>query len=299
MPYLELITDAFHLVRRNRYLWFYGLFAGGASFNFQVAFPIDPDGSSSGGGPSVDTEVLIAIAVGIFALLLVFMMLNTISQGALADSVAATKRGELQGFATAWRAGLKSFWRVLGLGLLAGIAALALVLAVLSAVALFVVVVGMATQGTLPVVIAAMAAGVPAIVVLFGLFGVLGVTVQVAIRHLVLARARVVESVGAGWRLVRENLVPSGAILLIQQAATFAGSIVVTLAVVLLCAPAVVLLIAGATAVGIAVAILTALIVIPLGLTAYGALGAFNHSLWTLAYLQLTGGAAGREALRA
>ncbi len=106
-------------------------------------------------------------------------------------------------------------------------------------------------------------------------------------RHLVLAQARVVESLRTGWHLLRDNLIPSGAILLIQQAATFVGSIVIMFTVVVLCLPTIILLIAGATTVGIVAAILTALIVIPLGLTAYGALGAFNHSLWTLTYLQL------------
>ncbi len=47
MPYLDLIKDAFHIVRRRRYLWFYGLFAGGASFNFQGSFPTDSEDGSS------------------------------------------------------------------------------------------------------------------------------------------------------------------------------------------------------------------------------------------------------------
>jgi len=235
----------------------------------------------------IDPGVVIAIVLVVLALMLVFIALNTISQGALADSVAAESRGERRGFGAAWRSGTGSFWRVLGLGLLAGVIAFAMLLAVLIPVATSIVLVVASTDGAAPIIIAAVVAGIPALIVLIGLFIVLGVTIQLAMRHLVLARARVFGSLRAGWQLLRDNLIPSGAMFLIQQVATFAGSIVIVFAVVLLCLPAIILLIAGAEAVGIAAAILTGLVVIPLGLTAYGALGAFNHSLWTLTYLQL------------
>ena len=44
MNYGELIGDAFRITLRNRYLWFFGFFAGGStSFNFPTNVP-------SGGG---------------------------------------------------------------------------------------------------------------------------------------------------------------------------------------------------------------------------------------------------------
>jgi len=289
VPYLDLIKQSFDIVRHRRYLWFYGLFAGGASFNFQASFPSDSDNgsSSSDSAFSIDAGVVIAIALVVLVLLLVFIALNTISQGALADSVAAERRGEQRGFGAAWRSGMRSFWRVLGLGVIAGVIAFAMLLAVLIPVATSIALVVASTDGAAPIIIAAVAAGIPALIVLIGLFIVLGVTIQLAMRHLVLARAGVFESLRAGWQLLRDNLIPSGAMFLIQQVATFAGSIAIVFAVVLLCLPTIILLIAGAKTVGIVAAILTGLVVIPLGLTAYGALGAFNHSLWTLTYLQL------------
>ena len=289
MPYLDLIKQSFDIVRRRRYLWFYGLFAGGASFNFQASFPTDSDNdpSSSDSVNGIDPGVVVAIAVVVLVLLLLFIALSTISQGALADSVAAEHRGERRGFGAAWRSGTRSFWRVLGLGLLAGLIGFVVVLAVLLPVAASIALIVASTDGAAPIIVAAVAAGIPALIVLIGLFLVLGVTIQLAMRHLVLAQARVFESLRAGWHLLRDNLIPSGAIFLLQQVASFVGSIVIVFAVVLLCVPTIILLVAGVEAVGIVAAILTGLIVIPLALTAYGALGAFNHSLWTLTYLQM------------
>ncbi len=287
MPYLELVREAFEIARRNRYLWFYGVFAGGATFNFQASYPGDTGDGSADPTSSVDPGVVIAIAVGLLVLVIVFAVLSTVSQGSLADSVAAIRRGETRDFKRAWRSGLHSFWRVLGVGILIGLIGLALVLAVVLPVAGVIVAVVLASDSVVPIVIVAIAAGIPGLIVLIGLILVLGVLAQLAIRHVVIAGARIVDSLRAGWQLLRHNIIPSGAIFLIQQVANFIGSLAILLGLLLLCLPTIILLVAGATPVGIAVGVLTGLVVIPLALTAYGALGTFNHSLWTLTYLEL------------
>lgn len=288
MPYLELVKEAFAIVRHHRYLWFYGLFAGGASFNFQFRFPLGSNNGSSGGSNSADPGVLIAIAAVFLVLALVFIALNTLSQGALADSVAGTRRGERGSFGAAWRSGLRSFWRVLGLLLLTGLAVIALVLAVVIPVGGLIALAVVTTHNTAVIVVTAIATALPALLGLILTFLVIGVTIQLSLRHLVLAQAPILESAKAGWRLFRHNLVQSGAMFLIQQAATFVGSLAIALVVLVLSLPAIILLVAGIKVAGIVAAVLAALIVIPAGLTAFGALGAFNHSLWTLTYLELT-----------
>ena len=287
MPYVALVKESFEIVRRNRFLWFYGLFAGGATFNFPASFPSDSGDGSADPVPSVDPEVVAVIALAVLTLALVLAALSIVSQGALADSVAAIRSGERRSFGRAWRSGLRSFWRMLGLGVVFALIGLVLLLAVVLPVAAVIVAVALASDSVVPIVVAAIGAGIPGIVVLFALLLVLGVTAQLAVRHAVVARAGITDSLRVGWRLLRDNLIPSGAMLLIQQVATFVSSIGILLAVLLLSLPAIVLLVAGATTVGIVAAALTALIVIPLALTAYGALGAFNHSLWTLGYLEL------------
>lgn len=129
MNYIDLIKDAFWITLRNRYLWFFGLFAGS----------LGGGGGGGGGGEDRrqasadplfaaqqtafdDSALLAVLVVAGLLVLLVFIFLNLVSQGALAESVAAEDRGEHRrfwsGFSSAWRAGISNFWRVLGQSLL-------------------------------------------------------------------------------------------------------------------------------------------------------------------------------------
>jgi hypothetical protein len=53
--------------------------------------------------------LLVALVALALVILLVFVILSLISQGALAESVAAIDRGERRGFSTAFRAGVSNF----------------------------------------------------------------------------------------------------------------------------------------------------------------------------------------------
>lgn len=130
MNYGSLISEAFWLTWRNRFLWFFGFFVGGgASFNFN--FPSGASGSRDGAGnlpPSWVREpeqwvidnlgLILAIAALAILIVLVFIVFSMLSQGALVDSVTALHRGETRRFSSTWRAGLSHFWRVLGLAVL-------------------------------------------------------------------------------------------------------------------------------------------------------------------------------------
>ena len=104
MNYGELIGDAFRITLRNRYLWFFGFFAGGStSFNVPTSAPtgggnFNPDDFQSSStmlsavqvGQGLGTGVLIAgLVIVALILALVFIFMSIVSQGALADSVAA------------------------------------------------------------------------------------------------------------------------------------------------------------------------------------------------------------------
>ncbi len=134
MNYWDLIKDAFWITLRNRYLWFFGFFAGvGSSSSFNSNFPTggggfdDNDFDRSGAsaqflgqlpfdGPVSGVGVAALIGLVLLGLLifLVFVILAVISNGGLADSVVAIERGTRRGFGSTWRAGTSRFWRVLG-----------------------------------------------------------------------------------------------------------------------------------------------------------------------------------------
>src|SRR5918992_1098849 len=144
MNYGELLSEAFRLTWRNRFLWFFGFFVGGgASFNVPSNFGGGRIDGTAGGFPgplrwiSENLALFIAVVIALVVVLaLVFIVLAMISHGALAESVAALHRGESRRFGPAWRAGTANFWRVMGLKALFFLMALGLALLVLLPVGL-------------------------------------------------------------------------------------------------------------------------------------------------------------------
>jgi hypothetical protein len=119
MNYGEIITSAFRLTLRNRYLWFFGFFVslgsgggGGGDFDEQSSTDIASIAAVQQG--AFDNALLIVglVLVGLL-ILLVFFALYVVSQGGLTESVAAIDRGEERRFSSTWRAGARNFWRVL------------------------------------------------------------------------------------------------------------------------------------------------------------------------------------------
>ena len=100
MTYWDLIRDAFWITLRNRYLWFFGFFAGvGGTSDFNFNFPTGgggPDNDFDRGGaltpfagqfpfdgPIGGAEVAVIIVLVLLALLLfvIFLALVVISNG--------------------------------------------------------------------------------------------------------------------------------------------------------------------------------------------------------------------------
>jgi hypothetical protein len=316
MNYGDLIKDAFWITLRNRFLWFFGFFAGGTSAgggNF--SFPsggsggIDYDdfgesGPGDFGGPSSaapgfdpgqwifdNLALILAIGALVALIALFFIVMSLMSQGALAESVAAIDRGENRRFSSALRAGVSNFWRVLGYYLLFILIALGLLLAIGVPLALLAAGVFAGTESAgariLTVVLAGLV-GIPLLIVVFIPLSIIG---QFALREIVVRRERVVASIGSGYRLFRRNLGKSLLVWLIQLAISIGAGIALLIALLLvafiLALPAIILAIAGYTTAAIVAGIVAALILLPILLVAAGAFGTFSHSYWTLAYLRL------------
>lgn len=130
MGYGELIQETLRITWRNRYLWFFGLFA---TTSYSVSFNVSGESESTDAGSGAALSGLeIAIAVVLLLLFVLWTVLAVISQAALTSAVAASSGGERLAFRAAWRAGAGRFWGVLGLALLflaVGLLALVVVLA--------------------------------------------------------------------------------------------------------------------------------------------------------------------------
>jgi hypothetical protein len=306
MNYGELIGDAFRITLRNRFLWFFGFFAGGStSFNVPNVptgsgnFNSDDFQSSSSMlsavqlGQGLGTGVLIAgIVIVAIILALFFIFMSIVSQGALADSVAAIDRGDRRSFGTAFRSGLGNFWRVLGYIVVFILIAIGLLLVIGIPVALLIGGTFAATQSLGARITVSVVVGLLAVLALIVVFVPLSIIGQYALREIVVRRERVLASVGSGYRIFRRNIGRSLLILLIQFGISIGIAIAFFLALLIvglvLFIPTIALAVAGYTTAAIIAGVIAGVILVPLLLVATGAIGTFSHAYWTLAYLRLT-----------
>jgi hypothetical protein len=308
MNYGDLIRDAFRITLHNRFLWFFGFFAGGTGTNFVGNVPSgggnfnfdDFQRSSSdisgltaqvGQGLS-ETVVILGIVLVVLLIALFFIILAIISQGALADSVAAIDRGEGRRFGSAFTSGMGNFWRVLGYYVVFFLIALGLLMVIGIPVALLIGGTFAATQSTGVRVSVAVVVGILAVLLLIVVFIPLSIIGQYALRDIVVRRERVLGSVGSGYGLFRHNIGRSLLLWLIQLALSIGIGIAFILLLLIvgliLALPAIALAVAGYSTAAIIAGVIAGLILLPLLLVATGAIGTFSHAYWTLAYLRLT-----------
>jgi hypothetical protein len=315
MNYGELIGDAFRITLRNRYLWFFGFFAGGStSFNVPTnvptgggSFNFDDFQSSSSMlsaiqvGQGLGTGVLIAgLVIVAIILALFFIFMSIVSQGALADSVAAIDRGDRGGFGTTFRSGMGNFWRVLGYYVVFILIGIGLLLVIGIPVALVIGGTFAATQSVGARIAVSVVVGLLAVLALIVVFVPLSIIGQYALREIVVRRERVLGSVGSGYGIFRRNIGRSLLILLIQFGISIGIAIAFFLALLIvglvLFIPTIALAVAGYSTAAIIAGVIAGVILVPLLLVATGAIGTFSHAYWTLAYLRVTVAAAPRVA---
>jgi hypothetical protein len=305
MNYGDLIRDAFRITLRNRYLWFFGFFAGGTGTNFVGNVPSGggnfnfDDFRRSGAGLTAqvgqglsETVLILGIVVVVLLIALFFIILAIISQGALADSVAAIDRGEGRRFGSAFSSGTGNFWRVLGYYVVFFLIALGLLMVIAIPVALLIGGTFAATQSTGARVSVAVVVGILAVLLLIVVFIPLSIIGQYALRDIVVRRERVLGSVGSGYGLFRHNIGRSLLLWLIQLGLSIGIGIAFILLLLIvgliLALPAIALAVAGYTTAAIIAAVIAGLILLPILLVATGTIGTFSHAYWTLAYLRLT-----------
>ena len=303
MNYGDLIRDAFRITWHNRYLWFFGFFVGlgsgggggggtgGGDFDEQSSAEIASVSTFTIQQVPFDNVLLIvALVVLVLAIFLVFFVLYVISQGGLTESVAAIDRGETRRFSSTWRAGLSYFrgvlWQVLlFLGIVLGfLLAGGIPIALLVAGAF-------ATDSSALQVLAVVVVVPLAVALLFVVFIPLAIVRQFARRELVVRGVGVVDSVGTGYRLFRRNIGRSLLVWLIQLGIMLGAGIALIIAALIvglvLFLPTIILAVTGYTTAAIIAGVVAGLILLPVFIVATAALGTFNHSYWTLAYLRL------------
>ena len=308
MNYGDLIRDAVRISWRNKYLWFFGFFAGGVGSSFGGNVPSGA-GNFDGGGPEqsgtpglaaqlgpgvFDNAALIValVAVGVVILLLL-LALTLISHGALAENVAAIDRDEGRRFGSGWRAGLANIWRVLGYYVVYFLITLGLLVAIGIPIALLIAGTFAATDSVGARVTVAVLAGLLGVLALILVFIPLSIVSQYALREIVVRRTGIFSSFGGGYRTFRRSLGRSLLVWLINLLLGIGGTIAALIGLgivgLVLFLPAILLAFAEMATAAVVAGVVAGVILLPIVLVVSGATGTFFHSYWTLAYLRLTG----------
>lgn len=295
MDYLKILKRAFEISIKNRYLWIFGILAGGAG-GFGSSF--------SNSSSSIDYSdkwdkyfnqisfenfwlnygaIVLAILVVILILGLLWSILSIISQGAILGLVEKIEKGQKHNFWIGLSYGWHKFWRVFGVGLILFLIVFFSIIILVLPIILFAVA---------KIYVLAVIYGILVFLIDLFLWLFLGVMAPYIQRTVVLGGQGIWETIGSSWDFFRKHWKEVLLIYLLLMAA----GIIATIALIL------VVLIVGGLLVGIGFGLYLAsqavfwMYVAVFGfafiifmLILGGVIKTFNSSVLTLTYLELTG----------
>lgn len=275
MDYGGLVKRALDIMWKFKYLWIFGFFlefgsgGGGGGGNLPDKFkePI----SDFLTGPLVGALIFLLLAA--FVIFIIFLILYIISQGGLIHCVWRIESGDSPTLRDGWNAGVRNFWRILGITIL---------------IIVFVFAAAVVTLGPFIVLLIALKLlGLLSAMILIPLFMILVVTIALidlyAKRVCIIEGKGVFDSIAGGWETLQRNLGKSLIMALIGIGSTIVYVIGFLIAGLFLALPFIIL---GAINLflGIALGVMVGLIYIAV---ASGAWGTYIDSLWTLAFLEM------------
>ncbi len=280
MDYGGLVRKALDIMWKFKYLWIFGFFlefgsGGGTWFGNlpdKVKLPVSHyiRGDVLGGALVGAVLLLIALALLIFV---IFLIMYFISQGGMIHCVWKIQSGGKAGLRDGWEAGVKYFWRIVGISLL--------ILVILFGAAILTI--GPFILG----IFAFKALGLLLGVVLLPLFLIALVALLLvdlyATRTCVIEDKGVFDSITAGWDMLKNNLGPSLVVALISIGSTMAYTMGFVIVGLLLATPFIAMAAFNLLA-GIFAGVLVGLVYIGILSAAWGT---YIDSLWTLAYLEM------------
>ena len=313
--YGELISGSFRITWRYKFLWFFGLFAGGATSFSSPSFNSSWDSSSNNGSSTgvsdFDTDVsnwieahvtlLIILGIAIVAIFILIWLWSIICRGAIISSVRDTRDGRHISFRTALTGGRRSFARLLyyDLFILLLMVGIFIIFAALGIMIFFLAASGSAGATILSIL------GVSLLSLFIIGFGYLTccsmlflytlpltILMSFAQRAVVLDEVRPMESLRRAWHLMMDNLGHSLLIVLLSAGLGLAAGIGIFLATGLASIPAIIAWIITIEQFSLTKIIVSSLLTVPplaVLLIGTGAMNAYFNAYWTIAYRKLAG----------
>jgi len=275
MDYGALVKRALDIMWKFKYLWIFGFFlefgSGGGGFGNLPEKVKEPIGDFFGGIPLMSIIIpLILIGLVVF---LLFLILYIVSQGGLIHCVSRIESGENPTLRDGWNAGVKNFWRILGIAIIMLIFFFAAAVVTLGPFVVLLIVYKI--LGLLFAIIL-----IPLFMVFFAVIMLISLY---AYRVCIIEGQGVFDSISGGWETLKNNLGKSLIVALIGIGSTIIYIIGFLIVGLFLALPFIALGIINLF-LGIALGVLVGLIYIAV---VSGAWGTYIDSLWTLAFLEM------------
>ena len=307
MDYGDILKRAWNVTWRYKILWLFGFFAGGAGYSSsssRYSVPSPGSGTSTTSNPFTGTQwtaiqhnvapfvglIVVAIIVA-FVIGIAFLIVAVAARGGLIHLVNEAEEGRTVRAGDGWRVGFKKWWRVFGIGFLAGLPVFVLgaIVAVFAAIAVVAAVrSGVSPQGNPGQFVAALGGGVCFLfifaVIAVVLAVILSIAAELGTRYAVLHDRGVIDSLKQGWSDLWSR---RGAAVMfwVTVAVGFVYAIALAVVAGVFALPALAM---GATGnVGPAAALgglVALLLIVP-----NAAYGAFVSSAWTIFFRRMTG----------
>ncbi|HNS52384.1 MAG TPA: hypothetical protein PKO09_14520 [Anaerolineae bacterium] len=308
MRYGEVLSRAWQITRKWKLLWVLGFLAGAGASALSGTNVYQYSGRDIAGwgwDPSswpIAPAWLALIAAAVILLALAFGVLSVIATGGLIGGVQQIEESGSTTLRSAWRVGVRHFWRLLGIAL---VTQAPVALAATGAALLFVL-------GLVPVTSSMDMTGGEGIagaisVACGGLLccALIPISIGLAILAVLAQRAAVLEgtpwleAIGRGWRVLRARMGPSLVLWLILLGVSLGVGLVLGLvALPILAALASLFNVSGATAAFVALAVISGIITFLVFALVESIVTTLTSAAWTLAYRALTGaeGAASEDS---
>ncbi len=297
MDYGQVLTRAFSITWRHKYLWLLALFAGESSFSL-TSFG-NSGGRNRGGGTagaaaswahftswlSAHAALVWTAAVAAVVLFAVFFVISAIAEGAVIRGAAEHDLDRPSSLRSAWSSGLGTFWPVLQVKLVALGAAVVSVVLIGSLVALTVTGI---VAGNVALAVSTGALAGMLLLAAIPFWVVFGTVVLLAARSVVLDGQRATAALGAGFRLIRRRF---GRVALVWLLLTIIGPLAglaagfaALIAGLPLAAIVAAAYVTGGLSLAIAFGAVAAAIWLAVALALVAWVKAYTSAAWTLAY---------------
>ncbi|MBI5870759.1 MAG: hypothetical protein HZB44_07370 [Actinobacteria bacterium] len=319
IDFTRLMGDTWRLIWRHKFLWFFGLFAGGSSsfggsgnFNFDAG---TGDGPSNGRGRADDTgqefldwinahlTLVLVLAAAVVTFFILIWLWSVVCRGAVIGSVRDVRQERNISFRSAFARGRESFGRLLLFDLfllLLGICLFVIVAATVLFILFLVMVAGTAGTAILSIIglwllaLAVFGLGYLACCTIWFVPWVFfGIIVNYATRAVVLEQMRPMAAFRRGWRVMMDNLGQTMLLFLINLGLSIGAGIAIVLSVGLSSVPSIIAWILAYKADWPLSHIIVAsgLTIIPLVLMilSAAAMNTYFTSYWTIGYDKLAG----------